>query len=136
VLAGEYHRNHPQQTASAVLKAPAEHELMGACLALAQRADPQTVRWGQIGPMLLHAMVQQLKLDAHARPPEVFCPIPWWDWNILLRENTAFDSWVKPTTYAIHLWHELWRSKGIGANAKFPPASPIVKLQAQYGVAP
>lgn len=135
VLAGEYHRNHPRQIASAVIRSPSGHVLMQKCYNTARESDPAKVVWGQIGPLLLSSVAENLKLEAHVRAPEVFCPVPWWEWEVLVREDGDIHEWISSATYAIHLWHELWRSRRIDRNMRFPDSAPISRLLADHGIA-
>ena len=81
------------------------------------------------GPLLLTRMVQQTRHQDAVKPPAVFCPIPYWQWESLLdADPTACHSLITRDTYAVHLWHELWRRKGIHRQPCVPSTSYLAQL--------
>jgi len=58
-------------------------------------------------------------LQQFVKPPEVFCPLDFWDWKRLLAENANPPRQLFTNeSYAIHLWHEMWRRAGIKLDPK------------------
>ena len=89
------------------------------CYEAARRENPAELTWGKTGPHLLEQIVRENGLQAFVKPPEVFCPLDYWDWELLLAEDTNPAKPVfTPESYAIHLWHELWRRAGIKLDAR------------------
>jgi hypothetical protein len=85
------------------------------------------------GPELITRVVQQTDAHNAVKPPAVFCPIPWWQWESLLdADPIACVSLITHETYAVHLWHEMWRRKGIHQQATISPTSYFAQLSRTY----
>jgi hypothetical protein len=115
VLASELTRERKHLAAS-VIKLPPGHEIARRCYDAAAASDRESLRWGEIGPKLLDRVVTELGAWEHVRDTAVFSPVPWWEWETLLGDDTAY---IKEETMAVHLWHELWRRAGISKDWKF-----------------
>jgi hypothetical protein len=118
VIASERTRNGTRAT-GAILKFPRGHAAVSLCYEAASREDRARLTWGKTGPRLVDRIVRENGLQPFVKPPEVFCPLDCWDWELLLADNSnpprpLFTS----ESCAIHLWHELWRRAGIKLNAK------------------
>jgi Alpha 1,4-glycosyltransferase conserved region/Glycosyltransferase sugar-binding region containing DXD motif len=125
VFASEAHKDSYQLT-SAAMKLLPNHPVARACYEFAVRQDPATLQWGVIGPMLLTAVVRQSPWEGHHRQPVVFCPIPWWRWEWLADADPGpGSSFITTETYAVHLWHEMWRRHERDRQATFPATSLI-----------
>ena len=100
------------------------------------KADRSTVQWGEIGSVLVtRALVENNLLDVIMKP-EVFCPIPWWDWQLLLADDPRpARSLVTGDSYSIHLWQEMWRRAGAIDSVVIPPGSLFGQLLEHFGVA-
>ncbi len=102
------------QATDAVLKFPPGHAAVRQCYEAASREDRARLTWGKTGPLLIDRMVRENGLQQFVKPPEVFCPLDWWDWERLLTENANPPKQLFTNeSYAIHLWHEIWRQAGI-----------------------
>ena len=44
--------------------------------------------WGKIGPFLLDRIVRENGLQSFVKPPEMFCPLDYWDWELLLAKDS------------------------------------------------
>ena len=62
--------------------------------------------------------------------PSVFCPIGFREWKTILDPNVTFETGRE--TYAIHLWHEMWRAAGVNTSAHSHPASLYERLRRKY----
>jgi hypothetical protein len=72
------------------------------------------LKWGQIGPDLLNRVVRERDFASLMQPPAVFCPLPFWEWKkIFASQSDIMPKIARGETRAIHLWHELWRRKGV-----------------------
>ena len=112
-----------------VLKAPAASAVMQYAWDVCQTKDPSTLMWGEVGARLLAAAVQHCGLERYVKPPEVFCPLGYGDWAQVLVPL----AWTFPTTtYAVHLWNDMWRRNGCDKNQWFPPACLYEQLKASY----
>jgi len=113
VIASERIRTGTQAT-DAVLKFPRGHAAVRQCYEAASRENRAQLTWGKTGPLLVDRVVRENGLQPFVKPPEVFCPLDYWDWKLLLAGNS--NPARKPLTNksrAIHLWHEMWRRAGI-----------------------
>ena len=114
VVASERARPGTSRATDVVLKFPTGHAAIQQCYEAARREDQARLTWGKTGPLLLDRIVREYGLQPFVKPPEVFCPLNYWDWKMLLAEGSnppkpAFTN----ESYAIHLWHEMWRRAGI-----------------------
>lgn len=87
-----------------VIKVPQASLVMNLCHGKALQANRETVKWGTIGPKLLAESVRACGLEEHVLSPNTFCPTNWWDVNKFFG---PLD--VPEESYAVHLWHEMWR---------------------------
>jgi len=107
------------QVANAVLKFPQGHAVASLCYEAASRENGADLTWGKIGPSLIDRIVRENGLQQFVKLPEVFCPIDWWDWERLLTKNANPPRQLFTNeSYAIHLWHEMWRRRGIKLDSK------------------
>ena len=114
----------------AALKAPAGSPLTEYAWRACASKDPKQLRWGETGPRLLAEAVRHCGLSDSVRRPETFCPVPYIDWETVLSADAALS--FGPETYAVHLWHELWRRSGQDKDARYPAGSLFERLKARY----
>jgi hypothetical protein len=114
----------------AALKAPPGSPLTEYAWGVCQSKDPKALRWGETGPRLLAEAVQHCGLTQYVRPPDTFCPVPYSAWDSVLspEANLTFG----PDTYALHLWHELWRNSGQDKDARYPASCFFEQLKGRY----
>jgi hypothetical protein len=118
VVASERTRTGTQAT-NTVLKFPSGHAMARQCYEAASHENRAQLTWGKTGPLLIDRIVRKNGLQQFVKPPEVFCPFDYWDWERLLTENANPPR--RPFTnesYGIHLWHEMWRRAGIKLDPK------------------
>jgi hypothetical protein len=101
-----------------VLKCPAEHPLAQYCFYRANAANPETLVFGQTGPALLAAAVQDLNLESAVAPPDVFCFVDWFKHESLCAPGTIPDA-----AAGVHLWGERWRQMDTTIPWPGPPGS-------------
>jgi mannosyltransferase OCH1-like enzyme len=90
-----------------VMRAPAGSPAVEEAWRFCESRDPATLEWGETGPKLWGDVVHRHGLKPYIQPPSVFCPIPWYEWRRLIDPGATIH--LPKTTYAIHLWHEMWR---------------------------
>jgi len=118
VFASERTRTGTQAT-NAVFKLPQGHAVARLCYEAASREDRARLTWGKIGPLLFDRILRENGLQQFVKPPEVFCPLDWWDWEQLLTESANPPRQLYTNEfYTIHLWHEMWRRADIKLNPK------------------
>jgi hypothetical protein len=125
VFASELSKGVPY-VASAVIKAPRGSEAMGRAWEVCAAKDPALLRWGETGPALLAAVVEQLSLQSCVQPPQVFCPIDYSDWRRLLEADPPA---IPQETVAVHLWNEMWRRDGRDKDEAADPSSLYERLK-------
>jgi len=114
----------------AALKAPAGSPLVEYAWRVCESKDPAALRWGETGPRLLAEAVEHCGLTDYVLPPETFCPVPYLAWESVLSPEANLN--FGPETYAIHLWHELWRSSSRNKDAPYPAGCLFEKLKTRY----
>ena len=126
------YQRHPQieqYIASGLMKAPAGSALMEFCWDASRRVDRSTVRWGQIGPILLNQAVRQLSVSVQALEPAVFYPINYWQvWELVRRGE------IPVGCSAIHLWNSQWRRNGLNPDAVFRSDCIYEQLKEEFKV--
>jgi hypothetical protein len=117
VFASQVDRDGSSSTTSCVFKVPPASAVMHACHERAMAVDRSTVRWGVMGPRLLDEMVSACGLERFVAPPATFCPTNWFDAEI----DPAAHEWsIGEDSYAVHLWHEMWRRNNVDKNGVYP----------------
>jgi hypothetical protein len=136
LFAAEHAREGGIKITGAVIKQPPGHPFSARCWEAASKAERSKVHWGAIGPELVTRTVLDLDLARLVAKPEVFFPIPWWDWHTVLADDPQpAISNITDHTHAIHLWHELWRRASIDLSGPFPPTSLFSELLRRFQVA-
>jgi GT2 family glycosyltransferase len=92
------------------LKAPLGSPIMTWLWNECMNKDPSKLQWGDTGPRLIKRAIERFKLEFAVKPPETFCPIPWWD-SVSLNDPTATPI-IPKNAYAVHFWNEQWSSTG------------------------
>ena len=129
VVASEHTRGPQAKVASGVMKLPAGHPVAALCYDAASRVDRENLQWGEAGSVLVTRALVERKLLNVIMKPEVFCPLPWWDWQLLLAEDSGpARSFVTGDSYSIHLWQEMWRRAGALDPVVIPSSSLVGQL--------
>ncbi len=119
-----------QYVASATIKAPAGSAVMAYAWDVCRAKDPQTLAWGETGPRLMSEAVPACGLEAYVRRPEVFCPVACEAWETVLDPEMTWP--FDDATYAVHLWHEMWRDAGQDKHGPFPTGCLYEQLKRRY----
>jgi len=112
------------------IKVPVGSELMSYMWAVCQTKDPAKLVWGETGPALMNEAVERFSIRQYVKPYGVFCPIGFHEWRAFLDPDRAEPS--APETYAIHLWHEMWRLTGQDRDRHYHPACIYERLRRRY----
>jgi hypothetical protein len=116
---------------SGVIKAPAGSEVAAYAWGVCQSKKTEDLVWGETGPRLIAEAVGRFSLEEYMQPYRAFCPLGFPDWHKVLEPGcaeTAFDE----TTYAVHLWNEMWRAAGRDKNGQYHPDSLYERLKRRY----
>jgi len=116
---------------SCVIRAPAGSPAMEQAWRTCAASDPASLVWGQTGARLCAEVVRAHGLEAFVQPPEVFCPIPFYEWRTLIDPSVKIE--LPAATYAVHLWNEMWRRAGVDKSAAFDGDCLYERLRAGGG---
>ena len=89
-----------------IVKAPAGSPIMKYLLDRCESVDKKTMLYTTLGPILMEDTVRKFGLQSFVKPPQVFCPIPFWEWERFLKKEKLADF---KNSYSLHFWHEMWR---------------------------
>jgi hypothetical protein len=129
---GERVPNMPNaiQAGNALIVVPPGSAVMELCYDAAKSADPAQLKWGQIGPKLLTRCIDQLGLHRYIVPPDVYCPIDWWNWKQYVDGSLRLES--LQGAMGLHLWNEMWRREGVDKAQAFPANCVYEELKRRY----
>jgi hypothetical protein len=96
--------------ATCVIKTPRASAIMQSAWAFCDAMNPSELAWGQSGPALMRRLVPEFSLQGYVQPAEVFCPLPWPQWELQLKPGMSWT--LTEQTRGMHLWNELWRRAG------------------------
>lgn len=115
---------------SGLLKVPAGSAVMEYAWQICLGKDRNDVKWGEIGPRLVDEAVRKFDLEPFIRPVDVFSPVNFRAWDTVLDPTRAwaFDE----TTYALHLWNEMWRQDQQDKNRRYHPDCLYEQLKDRY----
>jgi hypothetical protein len=69
-------------------------------------------------------------LESYLKSYQVFCPFGFEDWEMVLDSNPTCD--FDESTYAIHLWNEMWRRRGQDKDQPLHPQCLYEQLKRKY----
>ena len=113
-----------------VLKAPRNSRVMLECYAICTELDTNSLSWGDIGPDLVTKRFVRHRLEEHALPPEIFCPIDWWEADKLVARGAREPAGA----HAVHFWNEVWHHNAMDKDATYPADSLYEILKRRYEV--
>jgi hypothetical protein len=116
-----------QRVNNAVLRLPAGSVVAQYCYDVCLAVDRRETRWGETGPQLLQRAVERFDLASCVQPPEAFYPIDY------RRIEQFFEDYpLSSETLAVHLWHAVWRARGIDPDGVFPPNCLYERLRRRF----
>ena len=129
VFSSEWYRDSVL-VSSGIIKVPVGSEVMAYAWQTCLGQNRQELKWGEIGPRLMDEAVRKFVLDPFIMPSKVFNPIGFKAWGEVLDPTIAwaFDE----TTYAIHLWNEMWRQDQQDKNRRYHPDCLYEQLTQRY----
>jgi hypothetical protein len=99
-----------------IIKVPVSSQIIADCYREAQSMKIKQLSWRMNGSDLLAKYIHEYNMAHFISSPDTFCPINWWEWSKFIEDG--FDIKIIKTSYAIHLWHEMWRRDTI-ENKRF-----------------
>jgi mannosyltransferase OCH1-like enzyme len=115
---------------SGIIKAPAGSQVMAYAWGVCQTKNPEDLVWGETGPRLMAEAVSNFSLEQYKKPYQAFCPLSYSEWHKVLEPD--FETAFEKTTYAIHLWNEMWRASGQDKNQQYHPDCLYEQLKGKY----
>ena len=115
---------------SGILKAPAGSELMAYTWGVCKTKNPAQLVWGETGPRLMGEAVRKYALEEFKKPHHVFCPLGFSEWRKVIEADAAVA--LDESTYAIHLWNEMWRHTNQDKNAQYDRDCLYEQLKRRY----
>lgn len=111
------------------IKAQKKSDFLQECIEHIEKQDFSRVKWGSFGSILLRSVLEQYDSKKYIYPPSTFCPISW-----TMTERLIFPQEMefKYSTYAVHLWNEIWRLKQLDKNADYPVNCIYENLKRKY----
>lgn len=122
--------NGRQVVTSGILKALAGSEVMAYAWTVCQTKKPEQLVWGETGPRLMAAAVRKFTLEQYIKPHHVFCPLGYPEWHKVLEPDAGVV--LDESTYAIHLWNEMWRAASQDKNAQYDRNCLYEQLKKRY----
>jgi hypothetical protein len=113
-----------------IIKAPRQSQLMREALKFCYSEDVKNLPWAATGPKLLHRLVSSLDLAQYCYSSSTFCPISPTRWLSLVLPSKESD--IRSSTYAVHLWNEMWRRYPLDKDEDYAPTSLYESLKRQY----
>ena len=129
VFASEPYHDEEHIT-SGLIKAPQGSSAMKYAWQTCQEKDPNKLVWGEVGPRLVSQTVEHFGLNSSVKPHKYFCPLGFEEWVQVLNPNIDLD--FVDTSYAVHLWNEMWRRSSVNKNQKFNSNCLYEKLKERY----
>ncbi len=112
--------------ATGVIKAPRGCQLMRQAIRDAEQIPPSHVRWNELGNVFVQAVVD-LRLMHYVLPETTFSPLVWHEIPGFARGEKSFAP--SPNSYAVHLYHEMWRRNRIDKWQSHGPNSALEILR-------
>jgi hypothetical protein len=114
---------------STIMRAPRASKVMRRADRACRRSVPEELRWGDTGAQLIARELRACSLLGYVREPDIFCPVPYTDWAAVLDPARRPDV---SSSYAIHLWHEMWRRSGQDKDAAYDRDCLYEELKRRY----
>lgn len=113
-----------------VIRTPANSAFARHCWQVCKSKNTAELRWGETGPRLAKEAIETLGLQKYVSSPETFCPVPYREWMRVLDRDINME--FGESTYAIHLWQEMWRRSNKDKDARYGPECLYERLRAAY----
>lgn len=114
--------------ATGVMRMPPNSRIAHDCWEACRRVDKETVRWGEIGPRLMHTAIANHQLTQFVLPPKAFYPVHCFRVTELVKPDGILPS----ESYCVHFWHAMWSELGLDPDAKYPVTSIYEVLKRRF----
>ena len=126
-----------QELSNGIMLAPLGNDLCSDAFNICMAKDKTKMTFGQTGPVLIRALVKKYKLEKYAMGYKAFCPVHYYELGKIVTTCDNLDEFMDilmKDSYAVHLWNEIWRRKGVDKNGTFPPNSVYRRFLDMYGL--
>jgi mannosyltransferase OCH1-like enzyme len=130
VFASEIDYRGIEVVTSGIIKVPAGSGIMAYAWKVCENKNPKRLVWGETGPKLMAKALSKFALQEYQRSSRVFCPVNYEEWQTVLDPDVGIS--LDDSTFAIHLWNEMWRLAGQDKNAQYDERCLYEKLKRTY----
>ena len=136
IFAGErIKKGFKTQANCCFIKTPPKTDIMKWCFDKAQQRKPESISWGQTGPLLLSEAIDIFEMNSYILPWDAVSPVSWWKVSHFIttgiRQHLTWKK-IRKKSFAVHLFNEMWRKSGLDKNAIFPEKSIYEKMRKLY----
>ena len=111
------------------IKAPAGAPVLSYMWEVCESKDPTKLVWGETGPALMQEAVEKFSMHRFVKSWQAFCPVGFREWSRVLDPDRPQ---IGPESYAVHLWHEMWRAANQDKDAHYHPESLYEQLRERH----
>ena len=115
--------------ATSAIACPPAAAIMRHCATVAAERDRATLRWAEIGPLLLTDAVHRFGFQARCVDPDMFNPIDHFDFTALVQPSFNMNRLADSS--AVHLWNQMWNHHRLSPAAA-PDDSLYGRLRQMY----
>ncbi|MDF1661587.1 MAG: glycosyltransferase [Planctomycetota bacterium] len=91
------------------------------------------ITWGEGGGVRgFTNYIRHNKLDGHALPISAFYPIHFLKWEAFIDGSVSLNDSTFKDSYAVHLWHEMFRQGEFDKNKPFPENSFLYECEQKF----
>ena len=103
--------------ANGLIKAPKDSKLIADLVEVSSSFNKKKITWGEIGPQLLTAKIQEYKLQKFIQEPYVFYPINYWEWDQIFKKEYR-NKVMRETqrSYTLQIWNQMLNREGFDNN--------------------
>ncbi len=133
VFASEHTPSFDSKVCIGAIKVPPQSDIMRYCSQTAYKiykSNFPNISWGILGSQILNSYLDKNKqFQSYIQPPEVFCPVPYFYFNLLFN-----DFLFNPTkkSYGLHFWNEMLRANSFDLNIEYHQNSIFQRLKEKY----
>ena len=130
IFSTEYQMDMTPHTATGIIKCEPNSRIMKECFDFSMKQDKGTLKWGEIGPKLLHRKVKELGMEEYLVETVEYNPLKGTEVSKLFDPHVNLN--YELTSKTVHLWNEIWRRFGVDKNAQYHPESFIEKNKRRF----
>ncbi|MFY9608537.1 MAG: glycosyltransferase [Blastocatellia bacterium] len=114
-----------------VIKTPPGSPAMEYAWNVCRAKVPENLVWGEVGPRLMSESIKRLSLESFVMRSRIFCPFGYKEWDSVLNPDKAWNLGGR-STYAVHLWNEMWRRNERDKNQSYHSDCLYEQLKRKY----